>query len=234
MLNMTKQIKQFFKKQKETLFQFAFILLAGILMFASITTLSSSSIAAKDPIINDIDTIHYIEELAYTEYIQAKEELIVEVDKYIKDVAPKSQLSGQAVVDACIEYGRDVVFVLAQGHQESHFGTAGVAKKTNSVFNVGAYDGRSSSEMIKKGYGFPHPDESVIPYLELISTKYIVNGKTEQDMLRNYVTPRGSRYATSKTYETDLREKYNKITSNTSIQSKYKYVLRLRETSLVQ
>ena len=167
------------------------------------------------------------------EYAQAKEELIMEVDKYIKGVAPKSKLSGQAVVDACIDYGRDVVFVLAQGHQESHFGTAGVARKTNSVFNVGSYDGSSSSETSKKGYGFPHPDESVIPYLELISTKYMVNGKTEQDMLRNYATPRGSRYATSKTYESDLREKYNDITRNTSIQSKYKQVLCLHETSLI-
>lgn len=236
MLNMTKQIKQFFKKQKETLFQFAFILLAGFLMFASIATLSSKSVAIKNPIDNDMDTIHYVEVIkstAYMEYTQAKEELIMEVDKYIKGVAPKSKLSGQAVVDACIDYGRDVVFVLAQGHQESHFGTAGVARKTNSVFNVGSYDGSSSSEMIKKGYGFPHPDESVIPYLELISTKYMVNGKTEQDMLRNYATPRGSRYATSKTYESDLREKYNDITRNTSIQSKYKQVLCLYETSLI-
>ena len=40
------------------------------------------------------------------------------------------------LIDVCQKYGLSIKFVLAQGQLESHFGTKGLARKTNSIFNV--------------------------------------------------------------------------------------------------
>lgn len=155
------------------------------------------------------------------EYHTAKAILIDEVDAYIHKIAPKSKLNGNVIVEGCEKYNIDIIFVLAQGQQESHFGTAGVAAKTNSVFNVLAYDGRSAHDMNKRGHGFSHPNHSVEPYLELLTSRYLIDNKTEKDLMRKYVDKNGHRYASSKTYEQTLRRLYNKIDSTTDITEKY-------------
>ena len=69
-------------------------------------------------------------------------------------------------------------------HQvESHYATKGTAKKTNSVFNVGAYDGHSARKQIKNGFGYDNPNDSIEPYLILITSNYLVNGKTVYDYI---------------------------------------------------
>ena len=87
-------------------------------------------------------------ELSYNEY---KSELVKVVKNYIDSVAPTSNLNGYAIVDKCEKYDLDIKFVLAQGQIESHFGTTGMAIKTNSVFNVGAYDKRMIEEINRMG-----------------------------------------------------------------------------------
>ncbi len=152
--------------------------------------------------------------------------LISEVDAYIQTIAPGSNLSGCAVVDACLKHNMDIVFVLAQGQKESHFGTAGVARKTNSVFNVMSYDNRSADEILTRGHGYAHPDQSVEPYIHLIRNDYMVDGKTEQDLLTCFVNKNGHRYASNPHYEESLQRLYNKIDSTTRISelySKYSY-----------
>ena len=156
------------------------------------------------------------------QYYAAKEALVEEVDNYIHEVAPNSALTGLAIVNGCEKYNIDVIFVLAQGQQESHFGTMGIAAKTNSVFNVLAYDGRSAADMNKKGHGYSHPDLSVEPYLELLINNYLVDGKTEKDLLHNYVNVNGDRYASCTNYEDLLSGLYIKIDSTTDITEKYK------------
>ena len=156
------------------------------------------------------------------QYYAAKEALVEEVDNYIHEVAPNSALTGLAIVNGCEKYNVDVIFGLAQGHQESHFGTMGVAAKTNSVFNVLAYDGRSAADMNEKGHGYSHPDLSVEPYLELLTNKYLTGDKTEKDLLHNYVDINGHRYASCTTYEDLLSGLYIKIDTTTGITEKYK------------
>ena len=143
--------------------------------------------------------------------------LITEVDTYIQNISSASQLEGKMVVDMCLKHEVDIIFVLAQGQIESHYGTAGTAKKTNSVFNVGAYDGTSSRTQIKGGYGFEHPNDSVEPYLILLKNNYLVNGTCTDSLMRNFVNKNGQRYATYTGYEQALRSVYNKINKTTNI-----------------
>lgn len=161
-------------------------------------------------------------------YQGAKDVLVQEVDKYIQTVAPGSCLNGIALVDACLEYDVDIKFALVQGHCESHFGTKGIASKTNSVFNVCAFDGLSAYQIMKNGHGYSHPDHSVVPYLKLLTTKYLVDGKTEQDMFDKFVDAGGHRYASNKNYEMQLLSTYEKVDSIADITSAYKEYRRLK------
>lgn len=144
-------------------------------------------------------------------------EIVHEIDNYIQLVAPNSSVNGLAIFEACQEYNVDVIFVLAQGQIESHFGTTGIAAKTNSIFNVLAYDGRSARDMIAKGHGYDHPDKSIRPYLDLLSNRYFVNGKTEYDMFKKYVDKDGNRYASNTSYEDSLFSTYTNIKESTNI-----------------
>ena len=154
-------------------------------------------------------------------YNAAKLELVNEVDNYIKSVASQSSLDGYVIVEECMNSGLDICFVLAQGENESHFGTTGLARKTNSVFNVYAFDGQSHEQISEKGK-YKHPNYSVAPYIELLKKDYLVDGKTEYDLMDGqYVNKNGARYASSETYEKALLAKFMKIKQNTKIDSLY-------------
>ncbi len=172
----------------------------------------------------------YVERLE-SQFDAAREELAIEVDKYISTVAPNADISALNVIDLCSEYNVDIRLVLAQGHVESHFATKGTAARTNSIFNVGAYDGYSAEKQIKNGYGYRHPDFSVEPYLKLLTTRYLVDGRTEDDLLDNFVDANGNRYASCTTYESMLKSKIEKMDSIADITNKYevykKYKLKL-------
>jgi len=151
-------------------------------------------------------------------YFETKSKLVDEVHGYILNVAQFSSLNGIKVVNKCIEHDVDICFVLAQGELESHFGTTGTARHTNSVWNVKAYDGLTHQEIGEDGK-FKNPDESVDGYLTLIKEQYMYDGKTEYDLLEKYVNKSGKRYASSNTYEEALMAKYVYIRDNTKIDS---------------
>jgi hypothetical protein len=163
-------------------------------------------------------------------YNASKCELVDEIDRYIKKVAPSSALDAYVIVEECLNNSIDVCFVLAQGEQESHFGTAGLARKTNSVFNVYAFDGHDYN-MVNKNGKYDHPNDCVEPYLRLLKRDYLVDGKTEYDLMLNYVNKNGSRYASSETYEEDIQRSFARIKSTTNIDAfaqelnKYKLML---------
>lgn len=145
------------------------------------------------------------------------DKLVTEVDSYIQSISSSSQLEGKTVVDMCLKHDIDIIFVLAQGQIESQYGTTGTARRTNSVFNVGAYDGTSYKTQIKRGFGFKHPNESVEPYIMLLKNSYLVNGVNTDKLLKNFVNKSGLRYATSLGYENALRNVYNRINKTTNI-----------------
>lgn len=150
---------------------------------------------------------------------QIKYNLVDEVEKYIQYIAPSSCLNALTVVEACDEYNIDIIFVLAQGQIESHYGTRGIAAKTNSVFNVHSFDGLSADQINKSGKGYRHPDFSVRPYLDLLQRKYLVDGKTERDMFSSFVDSSGNRYASDDNYEQSLMNTYLKISNKTKLDS---------------
>lgn len=162
----------------------------------------------------------YVERLE-SKFSAARENLALEVDKYIHSVAPTSSVTALNLIDLCAEYNIDLRLVLVQGHVESHFGTKGTASRTNSIFNVGAYDGYSVEKQMKNGFGYKHPDYSVEPYLKLITSRYLVDGKREEDLLNEFVDKNGKRYASCETYESLLRSRWDKIDSIANITEAY-------------
>lgn len=152
-------------------------------------------------------------ELSYNEY---KSELVRVVKNYIDSVAPTSNLNGYAIVENCEKYDLDIKFVLAQGQIESHFGTTGMSVKTNSVFNVGAYD-KLSVENVNGKFKYKHPDYSIEPYMKLLYRDYISGSKTELDLMAKYVNKSGKRYASNANYERDILNLYQKIDKMTNI-----------------
>lgn len=153
---------------------------------------------------------------AVLSYNQYKSELVKEVKAYIDSVAPTSSLTGYAIVDYSEKYDLDIKFVLAQGQIESHFGTTGMAVKTNSVFNVGAYDSRSYKKINGK-FKYKHPDFSIEPYMQLLYKEYITGSKTELDLMAKYINKNGQRYSSNTNYENDLLNLYKSIDKLTRI-----------------
>jgi len=153
---------------------------------------------------------------AVLSYNQYKSELVKEVKAYIDSVAPTSNLTGYAIVDYSEKYDLDIKFVLAQGQIESHFGTTGMALKTNSVFNVGAYD-NVSYDNINGKFKYKHPDYSIEPYMQLLYKDYITGTKTELDLMAKYVNKNGQRYSSNANYENDLLNLYKSIDKTTRI-----------------
>lgn len=147
-----------------------------------------------------------------------RSELVLQTNNYISQNFPKSKLTGEALVAACEKHDFDIVFALAQAEIESGMGTAGKAMKTNSPWNVGAWDSRSAHTMNKLGYGYSHPDQSIEPYIELIKSKYLGDKKTIDDLMKRYVSLSGHRYASNPRYEIHLKNTYSKICDKTTIQ----------------
>ena len=160
-----------------------------------------------------------------------KDRIVSEIDSYIDSIAPESGLNGIKLFELCDRYCIDVRFAMAQAEVESHFGTKGIASKTNSVWNVKAYDGRTANDMRRKGDHFSHPDHSIEPYLILLTTSYITEDKTEEDMFIKFVNTNGKRYASNTNYESMLLDVYNRINEATNLKQllkdykKYKMIL---------
>jgi len=185
------------------------------------TPLISSEIKIQDPYVSGLRS-------------DFEERLFSEVDKYIARVAPGAELSGADVSLKCLEYNTDIVFVLAQALLESHFGTRGKAKSTNSVWNVGTYDNG------KILYTYKHPNKSIEPYLSLLKNKYLINitssGDTIQkcvtELLQDYTNINGLRFASAKTYENRLRKLIIEIDVTTRI-GFYQDILKLSDDDIL-
>lgn len=182
-------------------------IIAIVLINSSIKRSSNKHIES----IEVIDTTYVEEDTLNDIYIESRERLIESVDNYIKSTAPTSVIDSEYLVDMCDLYDVDIRLVLAQGHLESHFATRGTAAKTNSMFNIGAYDGHSASRQIKNGFGYVDPNYSIEPYLKTLKSNYLVNGVTEEDLLNNFVNKHGWRYASSKEYELKLQRLWNNM-----------------------
>lgn len=185
--------------------------------------------------ISDLEQHHISEQVEYSylydcmmeaelNYWSAKTSLVKEVQNYIDLIAPNSNLRGYAIVEECEKYRIDPIFVLAQGEIESHFGTKGLGSKFNNVFNVDVHDKVKGKADMNKKYIFDYPNQSIEPYLQLLTNNYLP-GKLEVDLMQNYVDINGSRYASDPDYEIKLQSKYKFIEENTKIQEYHSMML---------
>ena len=193
-----------------------------ILIVAIIAVLSFSWSSPKKEKDNTYDTAtEYMRELQVS-YQGVKSNLIDITQHYIDSVAPNSGLRALILVEQCEKHGIPISFTLGQGELESHFGTKGLACKTNNVWNIGAYDGYS---LIDISHKYANPNDSIESYLQLLDSNYLQN-KTVEDLIESFVDINGNRYATDKYYESKLKIIYNYIQTNYHIdelQSKLNY-----------
>lgn len=146
---------------------------------------------------------------------RSAEQIEKEIKEYLHQHAPKSQLSAERVTYYAIKHDIDPILILAQGHIESHFGTKGSAKRTYSVWNVGAYETRSTTQ-ISRSVGYKNVNESIEPYCLLLKKQYL-KGKTVKQLMNNFVNKSGKRYASSPNYEKQLQAKYAYIKKKTKL-----------------
>lgn len=166
---------------------------------------------------------HTVKHSSSIEYTDCKNNYIKEVDNWIKNVSSESELSADSLVQYCYEYDVDIVLVLSQGMLESHYGTMGISKLTNQVWNVGAYD-NYTFDKIHSSHKFENPNQSIKPYLNLLVNRYLVN-KSLDDLYNNFVDIDNKRFASNLNYEKSLRTIREIILSETkidSLQSEYK------------
>lgn len=205
-------------KKFHTRLVYLFSILTIIGFSASIKLVTCDAKEIKKPTVTIIEPEVNPNLVKFTE---ARNELAVQVDTYIKSVAPNSEIDPFVIIDLCAQYDVDLMFVMAQGQLESHYATKGTAARTNSIFNVGAYDGHSASRQRRNGFGFDDPNQSIEPYLVLLTNDYLVNGKTTTDLMANYVNKYNMRYASNRKYEAQMRSLYRRISSNPSLSVAY-------------
>jgi len=145
--------------------------------------------------------------------------LETDIENYFSINYPKAKISPREIARVCVEYELEPKFVLSQAHLESHYGTRGRAKSTNSIFNVGAWDDGTT-----KNY-YASPDASIEPYAKLLTQFYLIDGKTIDDLLRpgGFVNHNGHRYATAKNYEFNIKWLITYIEERSDIKTLLEY-----------
>lgn len=148
-----------------------------------------------------------------TTYLDKVKLLINEVHSYISSVTSYSKLSADSIVFSCLKYDFDIPFLLAAGQIESCFGTAGKAKRTNSIFNLGSHDsGRTF-------FRYPNPNACIEQYINIVQSNFI-RDRSINHVLRpgHFKNAKGKRYASCKKYETKLKTTRNRIIKQTNIE----------------
>jgi hypothetical protein len=176
--------------------------------------------------INITSKIIEIEETQPKKEVLSKESIVgldytlhKEVENYIKDNSFGSKLKATKLIEECYTQKFDIILALSQGQVESNFGTKGIATRTGSVFNVGTFDDGTIL------YRYKDPNSSIAPYVHLVKNRYMADVKTSWDLLQpksfiHYYKKR--RYASHKRYEFMVRGVYEKIVSETPIDSLWK------------
>ena len=135
-------------------------------------------------------------------------QLIDEVDRYIKKQSPNANKTiAESIVKHGLNYDIDICFIMSQTQIETNFGVAGVGRESSR---------RSLFGVIKKKYS--SYDEAIEAYSKLLRKSYLVKGRTEHDLMKNYVTGGGYRYASATDYEVKLSKAYRIIVNRTNIE----------------
>lgn len=137
-------------------------------------------------------------------------QLVENVSNYIAMKFDQNKSMATLFVEHGLSNDIDICFMLAQAEIETCFGKYGIGKTKKSMFGVQT---RYSTY-----------DNCIMEYCKLLKKSYLINGKTEHHLMKNYVNRNGHRYASSLRYESDLTKKYIEICRTTNIdnlQKKY-------------
>ena len=189
------------KGKKLVMFIFCIALFSGVIAYAAgnfAKTIYTTEIKElpKQKVINNVSLRDSI-----------KKQLIDEINIYLKKQSPNAHPTiASSIVNHGLNYEIDICFIMGQTQIETNFGVAGVGKESSR---------RSLFGVIKKKY---HSyDAAIEDYSKLLKKSYLVKGRTEQDLMKNYITGSGYRYASDKDYEVRLTRTYNKIKNSTKI-----------------
>ena len=136
-----------------------------------------------------------------------KNELIDEVETYIFNNFPKAHKDiPTLIVENGLEHNIDILFMMAQTQHETGYGTLGAGKESSrrSLFGVA----------VRK---YTNYENAVVDYIRILKKNYLTKGRTEQHLMKRYVTTSGGRYASNPNYEGVLRKTYNDISKKTNI-----------------
>ena len=183
-----------------------------ILLFALMFLLPLISINAAT-----IDSNNYAYDSINTEIgvnnKPTKESIIESINKeaitFVKKYYPNCpDIISTYIVKKGLENDIDICFMLAQTQLETSFGKAGIGR-TSSRHSLFGVEKRHYSNYV----------DAINDYVKLLKTSYLVKGRTEQNLLKNYVNKGGYRYAGNPNYEVSLRKYYNTICNVTKIKS---------------
>lgn len=204
-------------KIKKIMEVISWFLATGVSVAVLIAAINHSDIPAQDK--EELTRLTKIEASNHNAIKQADstyKEKIKAVESYM-DKALKNQnytwksthLTPSALVKASIEHNFDLPFLMAVAHQESCFGAAPRARRTNSVFSEGLYDNGHNAVT------YSHPNASVVGFINLLNNDYLIDGKKLSDLLKPgaFVNHNGHRYASDPNYERKISYLRNKIAS---------------------
>lgn len=109
------------------------------------------------------------------------------------------------LVDYSLKYNIDLCFMMAQTTIETGFGTTGAGRPSS----------RHSLFGVCKRYS--NYNNAIEDYCKLLRRSYLGDSKTEHDLMKNYVTLGGARYAGDRGYERNLSAEYKRIRNRTQI-----------------
>ena len=189
------------KGKKLVMFIFGIALFSGVIAYAS----GNFAKYAHTEKITELPKKEVVNIMSLRDSI--KKQLIDEINIYLKKQSPNAHPTiASSIVNHGLNYGIDICFIMGQTQIETNFGVAGVGRESSR---------RSLFGVVKKKYH--SSDAAIEDDSKLLKNSYLVKGRTEQDLMKNYITGSGYRYASDKDYEVRLTRTYNKIKNSTKI-----------------
>ena len=190
--------------KKET---FKKILLFALMFLLPLISINAATIDSNNYAYGSINTEIGVNNKSTKESIieSINKEVITFVKKYYPNCP---DIISTYIVKKGLENDIDICFMLAQTQLETSFGKAGIGR-TSSRHSLFGVEKRHYSNYV----------EAINDYVKLLKTSYLVKGRTEQNLLKNYVNKGGYRYAGNPNYEVSLRKYYNTICNVTKIKS---------------
>lgn len=177
-----------------------------LLFVALLFLLPSISMSSKTVNIKQSYNMEYISTNS-PHKIKIEKELKTEVKNYIIKFYPNCPDEiPEKIVEAGLFEDIDICFMMAQAQIETCYGKNGKGRVSSRHSLFGVEYKRYSCYR-----------DAIYEYVRLLKKSYLVNGKTEQNLMRRYVNKSGNRYAANPRYEAELTAAYKTIISKTAI-----------------